>query len=732
MASATLIRTDRPAASSASRRPVATPSRTPPGSGFRTDIQGLRALAVSLVLLYHLMPERLTGGFVGVDVFFVISGFLITSHLYANPPRRLVDLLGFWSRRVRRLLPASLLVLATTVIATRLVAPATQWVDTAQQVIAAALYAENWRLAATSVDYLAAGQTPSPVQHFWSLSVEEQFYVGWPILLLVAVAVAARTGWSRRITVAAGLLAVVAWSFVTSVQTTAAEPAGAYFITTTRVWELGLGGLLALLATRWSRPDVLRGASRQPADLPGWPGRLPVGGRSLLAWTGLVLVAAAAFTYTPRTPFPGWRALLPVLGTVLVIAAANPQHPSSPRRFLALRGVQGLGNISYSVYLWHWPLIVLAPYASGEPLSGLDKLGVALAAVTLGWFSTTFVENRFRASRRPPALVLRTAATGMVAVVVLGSGLLAESQVKALVAQHRLEQTVRAPDTCFGAAALAPGSGCPTTTAGRLVPSPAVAAQDRTEAYDATCSEPPPFAGMRSCVFGDPQGTVSVALVGNSHATQWLPALAPLAAERGWRITTFLSLECPVSTTALVWDARVKQTGCTDWANRVLATTTTGHFDLVITSERNKRAAEGRTWAASYPQWLSGYRAALKRWTRTGTDVLVLRDTPTPAMTLDSVPECLAEHPDDLLSCAGPRSVWVPRDPLVQAAKESGNAHVSTADLTDYLCRDTSCPAAVGGVPVYLDASHLTRTYARTLTPYLAPHVERAVQRARG
>ncbi len=495
-------------------------------------------------------------------------------------------------------------------IATRLIAPATQWTSTAQQIIAATLYAENWRLATTSVDYLAARQASSPVQHFWSLSVEEQFYVGWPILVLVGVALAARTGWSRRATVSAMTGVVVAWSWTTSVRATAAEPTGAYFFTTTRVWELGAGGLLALWTVK--RP------------LPA--GRVPVGGRSLLAWTGLVLVATAC-AYSSQTPFPGWHALMPVLGTVLVIAAADPAHRSSPRRLLALPGVQGLGAISYSVYLWHWPLIVFAPYVLGRAPSGLDKLGIALAALALGWCSFTFVENRFRATRRPDDLVFRTAVVGMVAVVGLACCLLLESQVGAMVARHRLDRTVQAPNACFGAAALVPGASCPDTTAGALVPAPAVAAQDKTDAYGPGCSEPPPFVGLRSCVFGDLHGTVSVALVGNSHATQWLPALAPLAAEHGWRITTFLSLECPVTTTSLEWGARVKQTGCRDWADRVLTETTSGQFDLVITSERNKRPAQGHSWSDGYSSWRSGYRATLRRWKHAGTDVLVLRDT---------------------------------------------------------------------------------------------------------
>ncbi|MGN6742482.1 MAG: acyltransferase family protein, partial [Amnibacterium sp.] len=192
--------------------------------GVRGDIQALRAAAVTMVLLYHLWPKRLTGGFTGVDVFFVISGFLITTHLLAHPPRRARDLLAFWSRRIRRLLPASLLVLLVTLAASRLFAPATTWSSTAAQVRAAALYVVNWRLADDSVDYLASQDAPTPVQHFWSLSVEEQFYLVWPILILLLVLTARLLRTNRGAVVTGGLGVVVALSLAYSVAETAAEP----------------------------------------------------------------------------------------------------------------------------------------------------------------------------------------------------------------------------------------------------------------------------------------------------------------------------------------------------------------------------------------------------------------------------------------------------------------------------------------------------------------------------
>jgi peptidoglycan/LPS O-acetylase OafA/YrhL len=350
----------------------------------RTDIQGLRAIAVSLVLVYHLAPHSLTGGFTGVDVFFVISGFLITLHLLERLPEHPRDLATFWSRRVRRLLPASLLVLAVTLVGSRLVAPETQWENTARQARAAVLYVVNWLLARDAVDYLAAENAPSPVQHFWSLSVEEQFYFVWPVLILVLGALARATRRKPLPVVLGGLVVLVAASLAYSVYDTRTNPAAAYFVTPTRMWELGVGGLLATYT-------LLR------------PGRLRPWAATPFAWVGLVAVGWAAATYSGETPFPGWQAAMPVLGTAAVIAAQPPTEPGqrwlSPGPLLALPPVQWLGDISYSVYLWHWPLIVLVPDATGHALTWPERGGILAATLLLAWLTKLYVEDRFRATR---------------------------------------------------------------------------------------------------------------------------------------------------------------------------------------------------------------------------------------------------------------------------------------------------------------------------------------------
>jgi peptidoglycan/LPS O-acetylase OafA/YrhL len=698
------------------------PARQAPG-GFRSDIQGLRAVAVSLVLFYHLWPNRLTGGFVGVDVFLVISGFLITSHLLTHPPRRGRDLAAFWGRRIRRLLPASMLVLAVTLVASRVVAPETQWGTTAREVVASALYVENWRLASTAVDYLAAENAASPVQHFWSLSVEEQFYLIWPVLVLLLARLALGRGWRIASTVLVGVGVVVGISLAYSVHATATEPASAYFVTPTRIWELGVGALLAAA--------VVRAGSLDDGRTDPWRASAAI--RSVLAWAGFAAIAVSALTYTGATAFPGWRALLPVLGAASVIAAHSISGAASPGLVLGLRPVQWLGDVSYSVYLWHWPMVVLVPFVSGGHLGRLDKALIVVVTLLLAWGTKRFVEDTFRraAPGASPVRPFRWAVAGMALVAVLGAAQVGEVNQRQEADEQALAQAVAGDDPCFGAAALAAGAAkCPASSSGPVVPTPAQAPQDKSDAYADDCWVYPPFRGMKSCTFGDPAGTVSVALVGNSHAGHWLPALQEIATQQHLKVTTFMASECTATATAVEWDADAKQAGCLAWTQRVLAATTGGQFDLVVTAERNGHPAVGKTLQSSGDAWRAGYRHVLKAWADGGTPVLVVHDTPFPARTITSPPECVAQHPESLQACSAPRDRWVPRDPLYAAARELRRPEMSTVDLTDRICTASRCSAVVGGVLVYFDGSHLTATYSRTLAPYLAGAVREAVSRS--
>ena len=409
---------------------------------FRPDIQGLRALAVSLVLLFHLWPNRLGGGYIGVDIFFAISGFLITSHLVAHPPRNARGLAEFWGRRIRRLLPASLLVLFSTIVVSRLIAPETQWANTARDVRAATLYALNWRLAGNSVDYLASENASSPVQHFWSLSVEEQFYLIWPILILGLMLWALRSQRDQLRTAFAGLAVVVAASLAYSIYETANDPPLAYFVTPTRIWELGIDGILY-----------------------------------------------AAFFYTGATPFPGWQAAIPVLGCALLIGIGPGVRPLLTDRILANRPAQWLGDISYSVYLWHWPMIVILPAVSGDHLGLLDKVVIIAASLLLAALTKAHVEDRFRRQRSKSLKpTFAFAALGMAVLVGLSVLQTVEVDRRQVAAQTELGRALSGNQSCFGANALAPGANCKVANSGPVVPAPAQAAVDKSEAYARGCN----------------------------------------------------------------------------------------------------------------------------------------------------------------------------------------------------------------------------------------------------
>ncbi|MGI8458879.1 MAG: acyltransferase family protein [Propionibacteriaceae bacterium] len=680
--------------------------------GLRTDIEGLRALAVGLVVVYHLWPGAVPGGFVGVDVFFVISGFLITSHLLTTPPRHWRDLTAFWSRRIRRLLPASLTVLTASLLASRLLAPETQWAHTARQIRAAALFVVNWRLAGDAVDYSAADAAASPVQHFWSLSVEEQFYLVWPLLIGLAILLAVRVGVPELRAVRLVLVALVVGSLTYSVFLTIHDPAQAYFVTPTRIWELGIGALLAatLLNVRW------RLSSRRPG-----PQRL----RIAVTWMGLLAIVVAAVAYSSTTPFPGSRALLPVLGAAAVIATGDPRGAGAPGAVLALRPVQWVGGVSYAVYLWHWPLMIALPYVKGDSLGELDRVTIVAVTMVLAGATKRFVEDPFR-TRRVQRWWRPFVAAGLAIVLLVGLSTVQLVEVGKRQADQdaRVATALAVGGTCFGAAALDDGARCPETPVDALVPAVGQAPLDQ---YDTahqlrgnnTCWASEPRYDVRTCEFGDPRSDVHVAVVGNSHAAQWLGALEDIADRRGWRLTVMVAHSCAMIDARQSFATGEQTRGCQRWVTSVRDRVAAGDFDLVVLSNKVSARPPGRSRAESLPELTAGYQQVLGSWLRSGTPVVAIRDTAEPARTIGRVPECLERHPDEPRACGGTRTDWLLPDPVVAAVAATDDRRVRLVDLSDHLCEPDYCAPAVGGVVVYSDFSHLTTTYARTLAPYL-------------
>ena len=674
----------------------------PRRSGFRADIQGLRALAVGIVLLYHLWPNRFVGGFIGVDVFFVISGFLITSHLIKSPPKNWRDVTDFWARRIRRLLPASLLVLFVVGVATYLVAPQSIWVDTGRQIFSAALYVVNWDFASSSIDYLAADNAQSPIQHFWSLSVEEQFYFVWPMLIGLAFLVGKKVGRPKQI-VGFTVFAVFVASLTFSVWYTIVQPAMAYFITPTRMWEMATGGLVAVFVI-YIRPE-----------------RLPLS--SLIGWVGLAGIVAGTFLIRADMPFPGYIAMLPVVSTALVILA-DSRGRFSVLPLLSLRPVQFLGDISYSVYLWHWPLIVLVPYLSEklgttENLGRLDKAVIILFSIVVAWASTTWVENRFRKTSvlSTPKRTFGFAIVAMALVSALGLSQMWVSDRIVEQNKDNLEIAMSDPDSCLGAAALLPSAKnnpkCDDTES--LQMEPAAAKNDKSKAYADGCWASEPYTDRPECTYGD--GEKQVALVGNSHAGHWLPTLERLAEKNDWTITTFLASNCSISILPQDLGTPEGVKGCQDYSDWVVDRTTSGGFDAVITSERQSTPLDGKSWEETEKEAPEGHRDILQSWVDAKLDVVVVRDTPYPGGDDIQVPDCVAKHEDELEECSGTPESWHWMDPLAASAKKIDSKHMSIIYPEDWFCPDGRCEPVIGGVITYFDTAHITATYAKTLAP---------------
>ncbi|RKS10287.1 peptidoglycan/LPS O-acetylase OafA/YrhL [Nocardiopsis sp. Huas11] len=659
---------------------------------FRPEVQGLRAVAVLIVLVYHLDPALLPGGYVGVDVFFVISGFLITSLLHREVTAHgRVSISGFYVRRVRRLLPASTVVLVATGVAAFVILPGSRLTDTAWQLVSSAAYVENLYLARQAVDYLAAEVPPSPVQHFWSLSVEEQFYVVWPLLFVVW---ALTWRWRRSTWVLTAILGTVfVASLVCSVVLTGGGDAGAYFLPTTRAWELAAGGLLAVAMSRGDLPELLR----RP-----------------LGYAGPVAILAAAVLYDDGTAFPGWAALLPVLGAVAVIAA-GPVPASAPLRSAPARW---LGDVSYSLYLWHWPVIILLLALTGQ--EGLGVVGIVAAATVsllLAWATKVWVEDPVRDRRLVPNV--RHAA-----VVVAASVLAAATVSGATLVRVEREAAVSFdPAVHTGPAALDLASAPEPAP---LYPPPVTAEEDIPVLYDDEChashddSDP-----SDPCVYGPEDAERTVALLGDSHSAQWFPALERLANERGWRVAVFTKSSCAFTDTLIRRPDGGAYTECREWNRAVVDELGELRPDLVVTSSSVMNGPVENASAVEDEQVIADGMSML--WTdvlKVSGRLVAVRDTPR---TRTDVTECLETHGDDPSACELPEDeAFTREDPQELAAADVGEG-AALVDLSDRFCVDGTCPAAIGNVVVYRDSHHITGTYVEMLTDDLAEQMDAAL-----
>ncbi len=688
-------------------------------TGVRTDIQGLRAIAVGIVVVFHFVPAALPGGYVGVDVFFVISGFLITAHLLREiDASSRVDLPRFWARRARRLLPAALLVLVLTVGAVWAIVPTGFKPSFLTQVAASALYGQNWVLADQAVDYMAAEAQASPVQHYWSLSTEEQFYIAWPLLIVVALWIATRlrkTHPHRAIGITIGLIAVV--SFAWSVWQTAFDPSAAYFVTTTRAWEFALGGLTALAVVS------------RPAFFESIPSKI----RSGMAWLGLGGIFVSALVYTGETPFPGYTALLPVLATIAVIIAHDPVTAWSPRGILAVRPMQWLGDVSYSVYLWHFPIVILAPFVLKRSLSGFDLLVITALTLALAWASKNWIEDPVRigltSSWRPRLTFVATAAAmgAVVAVTFTGVGA-ADAQVQA--SQKKLETRVASQDPCFGGAALEPGSDCIIEPDTAAVPDPALVDKSPERCITNTRDDE-----LKVCEYGVDEDDADqvIALVGDSHAEQWLSAMSLTAEKRNWHVKVLTKASCPFigvprdepeKSDAEV--SRLVET-CSTWNDEAMDYLDEhSEIDTVVTSAKSSnpvKPAAGESWQDTA---ISAYEERWSELPDTVTSIIAVRDTPR--MSSDVLGCVTVSGKRAATECAASEDDAFGEDPLAEAADATGDSRVSLIDMSDYFIVDGECPPVIGGVLAFRDTHHISWVYSSTLAVPLGDKIDEVVE----
>lgn len=648
----------------------------------RLELQVLRALAVLSVVVYHLYPNLLPTGLLGVDVFFVLSGYLITSLIWRDfesaKGKALLGQLGrFWARRARRLLPAALLVLVTTFLAGLWLGPRTWWLDSSGSFFASGAYVANWYFGFEATDYLRADAAVSPYQHFWSLSVEEQFYVLWPLLVIGVIASSIRKKLNTTIWI---MVALTIASFVFAIYSSYTDPLFAFYNTFTRIWEFGFGAVLALVQFR-AKPSL-------PKKFFG------------LSW--LLLAVSMFIPHTQQTLL--WQTLIAVGLTVAVIIVSEKKL--AEKRWQPLHWV---GDYSYGIYLWHWPVLILAPWVIGSSAlsaSWFEQIGLLILTLLLAWLSKNLIEDpiRFGAFSKLRNSLQISLLLGITVAILLSFAQI-ESNVRASASQPITVVTEEEEE-------VAP-----------YTPSLTELVNDKPEVeegdYVVRLNKP----GFIVSEFGDVESDISIALIGDSHARQYFDPMLALANRLNFRLDVISKTACTVQDPS---DYQLEGEGgylyCKEWNQQLSDHLAKTRYDLLITSNSTLIHDGKRAPTRSFV-------SAVKSWQNYGQEVLVIRDNPKPNVK-DEVSDfryCIEQYPLEAGEKCGTAFEYAMRSIDTFYTESVKLPGVMGRDLTDVYCQGDWCPAVIDRVIVYRDGSHLSATFAKTLEDELEQALREAV-----
>ncbi|MBO1900611.1 acyltransferase [Leucobacter weissii] len=675
-------------------------------SAYMHEIDGVRGIALTLVVLFHVFGNGRVSG--GVDVFLVLSAFFLTRKLLgyldgaapaASPRERRGWLGAHYLRVATRLLPSAMIVLAGVLVATWLWTPVTRHAQTLAEVLASALYYENWELIFSQLGYEAAGPASSPLQHFWSLSVQGQFFIVWPLLAFALFAILRRSRPGLRGAFLAVTALATAASFAWAVSLVSVDQEVAYFDSFSRFWELGAGALMAFVPGRLAaRPWV----------------------RETLTWVGLAMIVASGFLFDGASVFPGIPTLWPVLATALVLFGASREVAAGfSSAVLSTAPVRFLARIAYQLYLWHWPVLIFYIQHRGHDAVGWRGALVVLGASVVLAVLTERVTSAALLSRLAGRGALRAIAVPLVPLLlVAGTAVWWGAAVRAagqgsdgtgpeLSAAHVGALALTDPDPTEFAGAGGSVTGSTNDPDVEFLPRLEAAYLDRAAIYRQGCvqtnREEPGSEQVLVCDndhYGDRR---TIVLTGGSYAAQWHPALREIAEQQGWRLVVIEKNGCRLRSDSTRAD-------CAEWNRNVIPVIASYEPDAVITLgtgiQLNRESPERIMQAELDP---------IRELGELGIPVIGIRATPKFPFV---VPDCLAEHDNDIAACSYPRAeIFDPHIFEGQGLELPDN--LSFVDLSDGLCGPTLCEPVVGNVLVYRDAGHMTATYAATLAPAL-------------